>query len=99
MEDLDNNLERARDMIPALHSTLVAYSGGVDSTLLLALCLEVLGTENVLAVTARSPTYSEREWREIQHMAGVLGARHRMVDSAEMDDPHFASHPPGRWSC
>lgn len=93
---LQTKLEHARDIIRGLGSTVVAYSGGVDSTLLLALCLEVLGPDKVLAVTARSATYPEGELREAQQLARSLGARQRLIESKELDDARFASNPPNR---
>ncbi|MGQ9494570.1 MAG: ATP-dependent sacrificial sulfur transferase LarE [Anaerolineae bacterium] len=96
LKDIQAKLEQARDMILHLGSTVVAYSGGVDSTLLLALCLEVLGPDNVLAVTARSPTYPEREMHEAERIARTLGARLRLIETRELDDPCFASNPPNR---
>ncbi len=96
MQDLERKLAQARAIIRDLHSVVVAYSGGVDSTLLLALCLEVLGPEKVLAVTARSETYPEAEQRESAEVAQALGARQRYVDTAELADPRFASNPADR---
>ncbi len=96
MEDLETKLARARAVIQELGSAVVAYSGGVDSTFLLALCLEVLGPDRVLAVTARSETYPEAELAESQQVARTLGARQRYVDTRELDDPRFAANPPDR---
>ena len=96
MEDLEQKLARAREAIRKLGSALVAYSGGVDSTLLLALSLEVLGPENVLAVTARSETYPLEEMREAEEIAHRLGARLRWVESRELEDPRFTANTPDR---
>lgn len=95
MKDL-TKLDHVLDIIRDLDSVVVAYSGGVDSTLLLALCLEVLGPDKVLAVTARSATYPESELREAQAIARALGARQRLIQTNELDDPRFASNPPNR---
>lgn len=96
MQDLESKLERVRALIAGLGSVVVAYSGGVDSTLLLALSLEALGPERVLAVTARSETYPESELQEAEAVARALGARWRPVDTHELDDPRFAGNPPDR---
>lgn len=96
MEELEKKLAQARAIIGELKSVVVAHSGGVDSTLLLALCLDVLGPDKVLAVTARSETYPEVELAESQQVARTLGARQRFVDTRELDDPRFAANPPDR---
>jgi len=74
---------------------LVAYSGGVDSTFLLRVVLEVLG-ENVLAVTAKSPIHPSSESATAGEMARWLGAKHLFVETDELDDPDFARNPPER---
>jgi uncharacterized protein len=75
---------------------LVAYSGGVDSTLLLWAALDALGPEKVLAVTADSPVYPRCEIEEAQELARALDAPHRIVDSCQMEDEQFLQNPPRR---
>jgi pyridinium-3,5-biscarboxylic acid mononucleotide sulfurtransferase len=74
----------------------VAFSGGCDSTLLLAVCLRVLGADHVLAVTADSPTLPRRELVESQALAEELGARQLITVTEELQDPRFAENPPDR---
>ncbi|MFU8857199.1 MAG: ATP-dependent sacrificial sulfur transferase LarE, partial [Deferrisomatales bacterium] len=74
---------------------VVGFSGGVDSTFLLAVAREVLG-DRVLGVTATSETYPERERREAEELARSLGARHRIIVSEELDVPGFADNPKNR---
>jgi len=95
-----NEFEVKRDglyaILDELASVAVAYSGGVDSTYLLAACLEVLGPDQVLAVTADSLTYPAGEKAGAQKMAQQLGVRLRLINTKELDDPCFASNPPDR---
>ncbi|AFM27118.1 ATP-dependent sacrificial sulfur transferase LarE [Desulfomonile tiedjei] len=73
----------------------VAFSGGVDSTLLLKAASDALGS-NVLAVTAYSPTTPERELREATEFAQLLGVEHLILRSREMEDPDFTTNSPDK---
>lgn len=85
-----------RSLVRGLESTVVAFSGGVDSSVVLALALEELGPERVLAVTSASETYLPEEIAEAGALAQRLGARHEVIQTAELDIPGFVENPPDR---
>lgn len=82
-------------LLRSYESVAVAFSGGVDSSLLLTAALSVLG-DRVLAVTARSPTHPPHELDEAGAIATSLGARHRFVDTVELSEPSFTRNSPER---
>jgi uncharacterized protein len=88
-------LENLKESIGRMGSLAVAYSGGVDSTFLLKVAHDVLDA-NVIAVTARSSTYPEREFREATDFAQKIGVRHRVIVSEELDIEGFADNPVDR---
>ncbi|MFT9057720.1 MAG: ATP-dependent sacrificial sulfur transferase LarE [Ethanoligenens sp.] len=79
-----------------LGSVAVAFSGGVDSSLLLRTACDALGADHVLAVTARSATYPERELREAAALAKAFGVRHEIIVSEELDVEGFENNPTDR---
>jgi len=88
-------LSRARDIVRDLGSVLVAYSGGVDSTLLLKLALDELG-EHAVAVLASSPAYPEAEQEEARRLAQTLRARLVEVTTSEVELESYAQNHPDR---
>src|SRR5215210_7089961 len=74
-------------------SALVAFSGGVDSSLALAVAARALPKERVLAVTSNNETYLPSELDLAREFAAALGVEHLVVDTRELDNPDYASNP------
>ncbi len=93
---LKKKLNKLAGILRVYRKTLVAFSGGVDSTFLLKCCRDYLGGENVLAVTAVSPTYTRKELEAAKETAGELGVTHRIISTNEVDNPNFKANPQDR---
>jgi uncharacterized protein len=88
-------LDKARGIVRDLGSVLVAYSGGVDSSLLLKLAMEELG-DSAVAVLASSPAYPESEQEEARTLALSLGARLVEVATSELELEAYTRNNPDR---
>ncbi|MGI6004138.1 MAG: ATP-dependent sacrificial sulfur transferase LarE [Christensenellales bacterium] len=93
--DAQLKLQKLKDYLKELTSVAVAFSGGVDSTFLLKVAYDVLGG-NVMAVTARSCSFPERELKEAQAFTQLHGIRHVICDSEELDIEGFSCNPVNR---
>lgn len=92
---LEQKTEKIKSLIREMDSALVAFSGGVDSTLVLALAHEVLG-EKALAVTAQSASVPNREMQASRQLAEEIGARHLVIKTEEMSNPEYQANPVNR---
>ena len=99
LSGLSGTTRRKYDKLTAIlgrmKGALVAYSGGVDSTLLLKTAIDVLGN-GVLAVIATSETYPGREIVAAKALAHRLGVRPRVIKTRELENPDFSGNPPER---
>lgn len=92
---LQEKYDRLKQIIRHASRAVVAFSGGVDSTFLLKVSTDLLGTD-VLAVTARSETFPTHELQEAETLARYIGAKQIIIESREMDVPGFAENPTHR---
>jgi uncharacterized protein len=94
--DLESKRKRLDAILKDLGSALVAFSGGVDSTFLVAEARHILGRDKVLAVTADSETYAPEELQLARDLAVRLDVKHLVVQTRELDVPNFRHNPPDR---
>jgi uncharacterized protein len=94
-DELRTKLDHLRSSVRSLESVLVAYSGGVDSALVMVVAHQELG-ERALACIGVSPSYPAREMRAAIKLAEDLGVPFRLIDTEEYLDPNYASNPANR---
>ncbi len=93
--DLGNRIAHVKRIIGQFDSVLLGFSGGVDSTLLLALCREILA-EQVMAITVKHQAVDDEEMAESTKLARMLGAKHQVLDLSSTFGPIFRSNPSNR---
>ncbi len=95
MDLLQEKYNQLIELLKGLKQVAVAFSGGVDSTFLLHAAKEALGS-NVIAVTARSYSFPQRELKEATEYADKKEIEHIIVDSEELDIDGFSTNPKNR---
>lgn len=92
----ENKFERLKEYLKSQGSLAVAFSSGVDSTFLLKTAKEVLGAENVIAITAKSCSFPARELKEAEDFCEKEQIRHLVVESEELEIEGFRQNPKNR---
>lgn len=90
-----DKLTQLKALFAEMEQALIAYSGGIDSTLVAKVAYDVLG-ENALAVTAVSPSLLPEELDDAQTQAQAIGIPHELVETHEMENPNYTSNPVNR---
>lgn len=93
---LEKKIEELEAVVAPYGSALVAFSGGVDSSLALAVAARALPKERVLAVTSNNETYLPSELEGAKGLARSLGVEHLVVNTRELDNPNYANNPANR---
>lgn len=84
-----------QELIAGMERVIVAFSGGVDSTLVLKVAYDVLG-DNALGATAVSPSLAASEREEAARLARWIGVPHIFVETRELENPNYAANPSNR---
>ncbi|MGL6282994.1 MAG: ATP-dependent sacrificial sulfur transferase LarE, partial [Microcoleaceae cyanobacterium] len=88
-------LAELKNIFAQMERALVAYSGGIDSTLIAKVAYDVLGDRS-LAVTAVSPSLLSEDLEDAKNQAIVIGINHEQVFTDEMNNPNYTSNPVNR---
>ena len=88
-------LEQLQALLAEMEQALIAYSGGIDSTLVAKVAVDVLG-DRALAITAVSPSLLPEDLEEACVQAADMGITHELVETHELDDPRYAANPANR---
>lgn len=92
---LAEKLEQLRSLFTEMDRALIAYSGGIDSTLVAKVARDVLG-DRALAVTAESPSLLPEDLEDARVQAATIGIAHEVVQTHEMDNPNYTANPVNR---
>jgi len=92
---LTEKLERLKNLFAEMDRALIAYSGGIDSTLVAKIAGDVLG-DRALAVTAVSPSLLPEDLEDARIQAATIGIAHEEVETQEMNNPNYTSNPVNR---
>jgi uncharacterized protein len=92
---LGTKVELAMAQLKSCGKVMVAFSGGIDSTLIVYLAKLALN-ENVIAVTAHSPSLPISELEEAKQIAAQMNVKHLIIDTNELADPNYVSNPTNR---
>jgi uncharacterized protein len=88
-------LDRLKTLFAEMENALIAYSGGIDSTLIAKIAFDVLG-DRAIAVTAESPSLLPEDLEDARIQAAEIGIAHKVVQTHEMDNPNYSSNPVNR---
>ena len=88
-------LEQLKALFKEMERAIIAYSGGVDSSLVAKIAYDVLG-DKALAVTAMSPSLLIEELEDAKIQAATIGIRHQVVETHEMENLNYTSNPVNR---
>src|SRR4030067_154545 len=89
---IDEKKELLKNEFLKYKKVLIAYSGGVDSTLLIKTASDALGRKNVVAATATSLTYTKSELKTAKELTKSIGVKHVIFRSEEFNDPNFINN-------
>ncbi len=92
---IELKLAQLRDLFIEMERVLIAYSGGIDSTLIAKIANDILG-DRALAVTAKSPSLLPEELEDAIAQAATIGINHQVVETHEIDNPNYAANPVNR---
>lgn len=90
-----DKLEQLKRLFAEMEQALIAYSGGIDSTLVAKVAFDVLG-DRALAVTAVSPSLLPEDLAEACQQAETIGIAHELVETHELENPNYATNPINR---
>jgi len=89
---LEKKLALLKEIVAGMHSVLLAFSAGVDSTFLLKVLKDSLPKDRFLAVTADSATFPKEEMASAKKLARELGIRHKVIRTRELKDKKFLAN-------
>lgn len=94
-EMVQNKLAQLHKLFKGMDRALIAYSGGIDSTLVAKIAWDILG-DRALAVTAVSPSLLPEDLEDAKIQAAEIGIAHRLIETDEMANPNYTSNPINR---